>query len=81
VTQPAREREQSAEDLWQLLIVGERTESQRSHENDAGSKLDAIGELNGEKRSLAETICPQQIDEIGGREVKVDVLETQQGHE
>jgi hypothetical protein len=63
--------------LWDLLVVCKRTERQHSHKDDATSQLDAVGELNGKERSLAKTVCSQQIDKICWRKVKVDVLEAQ----
>lgn len=46
MAETSREREESLENLRDLLIVNERSESKASHNNDAESKLDAVEELD-----------------------------------
>lgn len=46
MAETSREREESLENLRDLLIVNERSESKASHNDDAESKLDAVEELD-----------------------------------
>lgn len=75
MTQSSREREKSAEKLWDLSPVGERTKCRTKDGQDPETEFDAVEELYVENVLGAETVNAEEVDEVSGREVKVDVLE------
>lgn len=81
MTQSSRKWEESAEKLRHLSPVSERSQSGAEDSQDAEAKFDAVKELDVEDGLSAETVDAQEVDEVGGREVEVDVLEHQEGGE
>ena len=72
-----RERKQALEDLLKLSPECKGTKSTGEHCNDAQTQLDAVEEANSEVReapTLTQAVRAKEKDEVGGGQVKVNVL-------
>jgi hypothetical protein len=81
VAQSSRKGEQSTEDLVKLAPVGEWPKRTRKDGDDASSQFDTTEESYSKVWKLgpiAQAIRSQEIDEIGGGEVQVNMLKAQQ---
>ncbi len=81
VAEPAREGEQTAEDLRDLALERERAERGAEDGRDARAQLEAVEELDAEDGFRREAVGAQEEDEVGRCQVEVDVLHAQQGGE
>lgn len=77
----SRKGKQSAQQLWDLLVIYERSEGQCNDCCDADSQFDAVEDPDVEDRSWSEAIRSQQVDEVRRCEVNIDVLQAEQRSE
>ncbi|KAI9746262.1 MAG: hypothetical protein M4579_007617 [Chaenotheca gracillima] len=77
MAQPPRERKQPSKKLARLTPVDVRSERHGKDPHDPRSELERVDEPNVQHGSPSET----QEDEVGRRQVEIDVFEAQQGGE
>ena len=66
--------------LLELVPMGKRSKCGASDANDAYAELDSVLVPRTENRFRVQTERSKQIDEVGGCQIEVDMLETKQGH-
>jgi len=81
VAQASGKGEEAAEQLRHLTPVCEGAEGDGEDGGDAQAQLGGVEKLDVEDGGGPQTVGAQQVDEVGGREVQVDVLEHQEGGE
>lgn len=81
MAQASREWEQAAQQLRDLAPIGEWPESGSEDGENAHAELDCVAEADMKDRLRAQAVRAEEVDEICGGEVKVDVLEHQKNGE
>jgi hypothetical protein len=80
MAKPTRKGEQSLENLLKLAPSSEGTECASEDCNETDSQLDAVEEANSEVRegpAFTKAVRSEEKHKVGGRQVEIDVLQTQ----
>lgn len=78
MTQSSGERKKPVLQLKELVPIGKRAKGQAKHDQHAQSELECVPKPRPENRLGIKAVCPQQINKVCQREVKVNMLQAEQ---